>query len=116
VLIVEDYADSADVLKLILTIEGHQVDVTATVAETTALIGQTWDVVISDLGLPDGTGFDVARWLRGREAPPRLLIALSGYNSPEDVARSHEAGFDKHLVKPVDPQTLIALLRRVAAN
>ena len=63
-------------------------------------------VVIMDIGLPDIDGYEVARRLRRRMARDVRLVALSGYGQPQDRARSSEAGFDEHLVKPVDPATL----------
>ena len=68
------------------------------------------DVAIVDLGLPGIDGFELARRLRATGAPIRL-IALTGYGQPEDQTRSMEAGFDMHLVKPVDEQRLLAALR-----
>jgi CheY-like chemotaxis protein len=65
-------------------------------------VGDPWDVVISDIGLPDGSGLEVGRRFRSAGAGQPLLIAMSGYGGSSDVARSRQAGFDKHLVKPVD--------------
>jgi DNA-binding response OmpR family regulator len=72
--------------------------------------------VISDIGLPDGTGLEVGRRFRsaGKEQP--LLIAMSGYGATSDIASSRQAGFDEHLVKPVDFNQLVMALRRPALN
>jgi DNA-binding response OmpR family regulator len=68
-----------------------------------------WDVVISDLGLPDGSGLEIGRGMCTLSRRPRL-IALSGYGRPSDVAASHQAGFDIHLVKPLEPDRLFEIL------
>jgi two-component system CheB/CheR fusion protein len=111
ILLVEDHLDSAEVLGFLLTLEGYRVDVMQTVAETLAVDRPRWDVLVSDLELPDGTGLEVARRLRGLKRAPAFLIALSGYSRPADVENSRKAGFDVHLVKPIIPATLIDLLR-----
>ncbi|MGH7227072.1 MAG: response regulator, partial [Gemmataceae bacterium] len=72
------------------------------------------DVVLLDIGLPGLDGLEVARRLRTMNLSPRpMLVALTGYGQNDDVRRSKEAGFDHHLVKPADPQTLTALLASV---
>ncbi len=69
------------------------------------------EVVLLDIGLPGLDGLEVARRIRAMNLSPRpMLVALTGYGQNDDVRRSREAGFDHHLVKPTDPQTLIALL------
>jgi CheY-like chemotaxis protein len=85
---------------------------------TTALSlvdAEHFDLLISDLGLPDGSGYDLMRELvsSGRKPP---AIALSGYGMAEDIHRSHEAGFDEHLTKPVDIQALWDAMDRVMAK
>ena len=70
------------------------------------------DVAIVDLGLPEMDGFEVAKKLRERDEHRDMrLIALTGYGSPEDRKRSKEAGFDAHLLKPLDYDELASLLR-----
>jgi CheY-like chemotaxis protein len=73
-----------------------------------------FDLVISDIGLPDGSGLELMQ--RIRTAGPVPGIALSGYGTEEDLRKSREAGFFTHLTKPVDFPTLEAAIRRVAAN
>ena len=69
------------------------------------------EVVLLDLGLPRMDGFEVARRLRGQpRTATALLVALTGYGQDEDRRRSHEAGFDCHLVKPADPDAVQAIL------
>ena len=110
ILLIEDQADTARVLSGLLGTE-HRVRVARTVAEAKQLSEQhRFDLVISDLGLPDGTGFEFLRWLRGRQLVP--AIALSGFGAEQDVRRSLEAGFVGHLTKPVDLKRLRAILSR----
>jgi two-component system CheB/CheR fusion protein len=73
------------------------------------------EVVLLDIGLPQMDGYEVARRLRQLEPARRaLLVALTGYGQPTDRQRSLEAGFDEHLLKPVDPTALEALVARGA--
>lgn len=111
ILLVEDHADSATAMADLLGAMGHQVTVTGTVAAALAAAERGGlDLVLSDLGLPDGDGCELMRQLASRH---RLRgIALSGYGMVEDVAKSHEAGFAFHLTKPVNLKTLRAALRR----
>ncbi|MDB4967888.1 MAG: Chemotaxis protein methyltransferase CheR [Myxococcales bacterium] len=115
ILVVEDNADIRETLKELLEIEGHIVtlaeDGQAAVAE--AGNGHEHDVALVDIGLPGIDGYAVAQRLRDIRAHkgfPRRLIAMTGYGQAEDRRRAFEAGFDAHLVKPVDPETLTRLL------
>ena len=112
VLVVDDNMDAADSLAWLLRLSGHDTktayDGLAAVEEALAFAPQA---VILDLGLPGIDGFNVAQRLR-REPPTEssLLIALSGYGRDEDQRRSSEAGFDFHMVKPVDVNSLLEAL------
>jgi signal transduction histidine kinase/CheY-like chemotaxis protein len=114
VLVVDDNEDGARLLARLLRSCGHQTELAhdgATALE--AAIANPPDVVFLDIGLPGMDGFEVARRLRGLEGPNRaLLVALTGYGREDDMRRSREAGFDHHMVKPVDPQALSDLLAR----
>ena len=66
------------------------------------------------VGLPDLNGYEVGRELRQRLGPSLRLVALTGYGQPQDRARTEEAGFDAHVVKPVDPAKLTTLLQRLS--
>ena len=78
------------------------------------LAAQTdFDIIVSDLGLPDGSGLDLIRELRVRG--PVKAIALTGYGMEEDVARSLEAGFSEHITKPVNFQNLRATIERMTS-
>jgi signal transduction histidine kinase/CheY-like chemotaxis protein len=101
ILVVEDHADTAQVLVDALLDRGHDVRVTHTVADALrAAAAETFDVVVSDIGLPDGSGLDLMRQIA---KPPALgAIALSGFGMEDDHRRSLAAGFNRHLTKPVD--------------
>ena len=103
-LIVEDHADTALLLKRLLEAL-VAVETAGTVAEAIeAADNAHFDILVSDLGLPDGTGCELMRQIRQRH--PLKGIAMSGYGMEEDVRRSREAGFSEHLVKPVDISSL----------
>jgi len=111
ILLVEDHADTAEAMADLLSLIGHRVTLAGTVAEALSAAGRDrFDLVVSDLGLPDGSGLDVMRALAGGGLPG---IALSGYGMEEDVRQSLEAGFRKHLTKPVNLQRLEAAIRDV---
>jgi CheY-like chemotaxis protein len=112
-LVVEDDAPTLQVLARLLTRAGHQVTTASSIAAArTAAANGKFDVVVSDLGLPDGTGIELMEHLRS--AHGLSGIALSGYGMEEDLRRSEEAGFVAHLVKPVDVGELRRMLRRFA--
>jgi two-component system CheB/CheR fusion protein len=116
VLLVEDHGDTAAIMRLTLTGAGYRVETAGDVATALSLAeSQRFDVVVSDLGLPDATGHDLLRELRSRgySVP---AIALSGYGHESDVRRSHEAGFALHLVKPIRPVQLTDAVARVTAE
>jgi PAS domain S-box-containing protein len=113
VLLVEDHADSALLMRELLELSGHEVAQAATLSEAmTAAAGRVFDLLLSDLGLPDGSGLELVRALR-ESGRVRHAIALSGYGMEDDIRRSREAGFEEHLVKPVNPRELEATIRRV---
>jgi CheY-like chemotaxis protein len=112
ILVVDDNWDSSESLAMLLKLGGHEThtahDGSAAVEAAEALRP---DVVLLDIGLPDLNGYEVAR--RIREQPwgkGMVLIALTGWGQEEDRQRSREAGFNAHLVKPVDHVALIKLL------
>jgi two-component system CheB/CheR fusion protein len=114
VLVVDDNIDAAESLALVLRADGHSVW-TAFSGEAALEVAERIrpEVAVLDIGLPGQSGYQVARALQARkDGPGCLLIALTGYGQPEDRARAALAGFDRHLVKPVDPETILALLRR----
>jgi PAS domain S-box-containing protein len=111
-LVVEDNKDVLRYLKLVLEMQGHQVSTAVDLASAReALIG-AFDLLISDIELPDGSGLDLMRELRGRKPG----LAISGFGSPEDIRLSLEAGFLQHLTKPVAIDRLEAAIREVMAE
>lgn len=113
ILIVDDNRDAADSLGLILKLKGSEVRVVYDGLEAlAAAVDFRPTVVLLDIGLPSLNGYDVARELR--RMPPTsdaLLIATTGWSQPSDRERSRHAGFDHHLVKPIEPALLLAVLR-----
>jgi CheY-like chemotaxis protein len=114
ILVVEDHAETAATLALVLGREGHEIQVAPNgPAAVEAIQVAPPDVVLLDIGLPGMSGWEVARWVTEQPAEKRpLLVALTGYGQEEDRRRSEEAGIDLHLVKPVDPAELLRLLKR----
>lgn len=113
VLLAEDHEDTARILSMLLTRAGFKVSVTHSVAEAVRhAADQQVDVLVSDIGLPDGTGYELMRRLR--QAHPHLLgVAMSGFGMDEDIRKSSAAGFGEHLVKPVDALRLQHAIERV---
>jgi CheY-like chemotaxis protein len=117
VLVVEDNVDAAEMLRELLVFWGHDVTVATTGREALEALGRrAVDVVLCDLGIPDMSGYEVARAVRADAAlRGTLLVALTGYGQPEDRRRTAEAGFDEHLTKPVDLEALHVVLDRLVA-
>ncbi|WP_051300164.1 PAS domain S-box protein [Methylobacter luteus] len=115
ILLVDDNADVTESLALLLQIQGHEVD-TADCGLKGMEKAQTFrpQVVLLDIGLPDISGYEVAKRLRELpETRQAFLVAISGYGQPEDHEQSKSAGFDHHLLKPIDHSNLSALLTTV---
>jgi signal transduction histidine kinase len=112
VLVVDDNVDAASCLADVLRTDGHMVEAVFTAKgalQKAAALG--FDVILLDIGLPDMDGYQVARKIRETDRSTRL-IALTGYGQPEDRQRTVAAGFDAHLVKPVDLATLDSVIAR----
>jgi CheY-like chemotaxis protein len=117
VLIVDDNADAADTLAMLLDLSGYQTRVAYAphdaLRDAAAFEPQ---VAILDIGLPGMSGYDLARALRTGPPPYQgRLVALSGYGQQQDVSSALAAGFDAHLTKPVAPDALLQLLADWAA-
>jgi two-component system CheB/CheR fusion protein len=113
ILLVEDHPDTAEAMAELLRAVGHQVETAGSVAQALATAANGtggFDLVVSDLGLPDGSGLDLMRELSARYGWKG--IALSGYGMEEDVRQSLEAGFQTHLTKPINVQALKAAIRQ----
>jgi PAS domain S-box-containing protein len=110
VLVVDDNADAAESMAILLRMMGHEVTV---VAESTGALQAVGplnpDLIVLDVGLPGMNGYDLARRLRA-DGCAATLVAVTGYGQPEDRRLSREAGIDHHFVKPVDPDEIARLL------
>jgi PAS domain S-box-containing protein len=111
ILLVEDNDDARDAVRLLLEAGGHVVHAVETgQAALEAVVEFEPDVALVDIGLPDYNGYEVARRLRTKLGPTIRLIALTGYGQPEDRRRIAQAGFDAHVVKPLDSDELSHIL------
>jgi CheY-like chemotaxis protein len=115
ILIVDDNVDAANSLAEMLQIDGHATEVAYTGRDALSLsFARRPDVILLDIGLPDMNGYEVAAQMR-----PKLdsvqLIALTGYGQTEDIRRTSEAGFDAHLIKPVDCDELQRIITEFGA-
>ncbi len=114
ILLVDDHDDTRMIVARMLKMRGYDVIGAATKKEALDLFReQMVDLVISDLGLPDGSGHELMATITTEK--PTKGIALSGYGSREDEERSRSAGFQKHLTKPVDFTLLEEAIREVLA-
>ncbi len=110
ILLIDDHADTLWSMKRLLIRRGYVVTTACSCEEALLQVRQgDYDIIISDLGLPDGSGLDLLKELRQHSSAP--AIALSGFGMESDVAQTREAGFTTHLTKPVDFPTLIEVLR-----
>jgi PAS domain S-box-containing protein len=114
VLLVEDNESTSSAMAQVLEVLGHQVGVATNVTEALALArNELFDLLVSDIGLPDGSGLDVARaW--SQLQPGKPSVAITGYGMDEDIRRCHDAGFVDHLTKPVNFARLEALIHSLA--
>jgi two-component system, OmpR family, response regulator len=113
VLVVDDNIDAANTLEMLLRSLGHETRVVYDRPSALETLDEFRpDVVLLDIGMPGMNGFEVARHLRARKNHQVKIVAVTGWGSEADRARAAEAGFDRHLVKPVDETDL----RRVLIN
>jgi len=113
ILLVEDHLDTVNAMARLLHLTGFEVKTATTFASALKLCddGQ-YDLLISDVGLPDGSGYDLMRTVLDRRCAMRG-IAVSGYGAEADVKQSREAGFSEHLVKPVEFEALRKAILRL---
>jgi len=111
VLVIDDSVDAAAMLAAFLSHLGHEVQVANDGVEALR-VAETYrpEVVLLDIGMPGMNGFEVARRLRAQARPQPLIVAVTGWGKPDDQKRSREAGFDLHLVKPVEEAELRQVL------
>jgi CheY-like chemotaxis protein len=117
ILVVDDFEDSADIFAQMLGRMGHQVSIAHNGQEALEQVSiHQPDVLISDIAMPGMNGYELARQLRRRpELKDLILIALTGFGQPQDRERALQAGFDYHLVKPAQFDTLHALFTSISA-
>ena len=112
ILLIEDNADAREAMCALLELDGHDVQAAPDGPQGLELARtKRPEIVLIDIGLPGMDGFEVARRMRAL-GQPVVLVALTGYGQPEDRRRTQDAGFDAHLVKPVDPADLTHALAR----
>jgi PAS domain S-box-containing protein len=112
ILLVEDHHETATILARLLQQYGHSVTIANTIASALQhASAQPFDVIISDIGLPDGTGHDLMKQIHERFSIPG--VALTGYGMENDLRRSSEMGFAEHVVKPVNIAHLQSVITRV---
>ena len=118
VLLVDDNRDFALSLAALLELEGHDVRTTFEAASAETVAGEFRpDIAFLDLGLPHVNGFELARRLRAQpHTNGTVLVAVTGWGKEEDRQRSREAGFDLHLVKPVEPDQILDEVRKAAGQ
>jgi len=117
VVVADDNPAMTSVMTLALRMWGWDVVVAHDGFEAVNAIREVRPAIgLIDIGLPEISGLEVARLVRTLEVAPRLLVAMSGYGDEEDHLRSREAGFDRHLVKPVDPDRLRAIMMSVRSR
>jgi two-component system CheB/CheR fusion protein len=112
VLIVEDNQDAGEMYRILIELAGHEVLLAENGTHGLELLKTARpDVALVDIGLPGMDGYELARRVRAEpDGEKVLLVALTGYGSSTDRDRSRQAGFDLHLIKPVDPGLLTSLL------
>jgi PAS domain S-box-containing protein len=115
ILFVDDNADTALVLSKFLKASGHSVKTAGSAAAALELAGkEPFDVIISDIGLPDATGYELMKEIKARYSMQG--IAMSGYGMDEDLQKSRDAGFSDHIVKPASVAQLERSIRRLGKN
>lgn len=118
ILVVDDNRDAAESLQMLLQMIGHEVDTAYDGEQALELFAAApADIVFLDIGLPRMDGYEVAERMRAQStARQPMLIALTGWGQEEDEQRALNAGFDQHLVKPVEYEQLTELLANVPSD
>ncbi len=114
ILVVEDHSETLEALSRLLSHFGHEISAADGAQNAMNMIdSKEFDVVLCDIALPDGSGYDVIA--EAKRKRPVKAVALSGFAATEDIERGREAGFDFHLAKPVDFYELRTVLGQIAA-
>jgi DNA-binding response OmpR family regulator len=116
VLIVDDFPDAAAATEMMLSLRGYTCQIALSGREAIEVADKFQpELAILDIGLPDLSGFELARTLRARAAgKPLHLAAVTGWSDPDTRARAYEAGFDQHVTKPTDRHKIDEILRAAA--
>jgi CheY-like chemotaxis protein len=115
ILLVEDHRDTRRTLSRLLTHFGHEVLAADNIQSARKIVDSgNVEVLLCDIGLPDGTGYELVSQAKSKQ--PLKAVALTGFGTEDDIRRSKEAGFDFHLVKPVDLHELQTILDQVYAG
>jgi CheY-like chemotaxis protein len=113
ILVVEDHSDTLEALSRLLNHFGHEISTADDARSALDMINsKEFDVVLCDIALPDGTGYDIVA--EAKRKRPVKAVALSGFAAHNDIERGKKAGFDFHLAKPVDFHELRSLLGQIA--
>jgi len=113
ILVVEDHNDTLQALSRLLSHFGHEISLADTAQSALNTIdSKEFDVVLCDIALPDGNGYDVVA--QAKRKWPVKAVALTGFSTTADIKRSQQAGFDFYLTKPVDFHELRAVLGQIA--
>jgi len=111
VLVVDDYPDTAQAACRLLSVLGHEARAAHCGKDALAIVEELDpDIVILDLGLPDMSGYQVARELRSRQGKRPYIAAMTGWGTVTDRVHSHAAGIDQHVVKPADVERLTDII------
>jgi len=114
ILVVEDHGDTLQALSRLLTHFGHEISVAEGAQSAQEIIdSKEFDVVLCDIALPDGDGYDLIAEVKRKR--PVKAVAITGFGTEEDIRRGKEAGFDFHLVKPVDFHELRTVLGAIGS-
>jgi CheY-like chemotaxis protein len=119
VLLVDDEADTREVLRTLLELQGASVTVAASAGEALDLIRRyPVDVLLADIGMPEQDGYSLIEAVRALETPKASVpaVAVTAYVSSRDRARAFNAGYGWHLAKPVDPHQLVAVVSAAVGN
>ena len=114
ILVVDDHQDTLSVLSRLLRIKGHTVTTAASCAQALEALSDETELIISDVGLPDGTGYELIAKIREKSQVP--AIAMSGFGMESDVEESKAAGFQAHLTKPVEIPKLLDAIQQLGSS
>lgn len=114
-LVVDDVSDVTDMLSVLLTHAGYEVSTASCASDAIALARENrFDMIISDIGMPEMNGYELAEALRSLPAYKAVpMVAVTGYSMFDDRDRSLNAGFNEHVTKPIDPRAFLELIEQL---